>query len=355
VEVRLVYTVFSSIQVVSPLIWGALSDSSGRRKRFIVLGMLGLPPIYVLIANQTTVLPLILLRGTTAVFKGAVVTCSWALVSDLSPPKAVGRNMGVLSFSELAGFGVGPVVGGLVADRHGFSVLWYSVALLCLVGGLVISFGGGDSSRANRRKPALSFSHNVWERSLAMKMLVLSVAYAVLLLSYSFLGPNLHVYLTGDLGYSKTTIGLISLAGTGIATLFQPLLGYVVDNWSGRLVMTLGCVCLSMGHFVLLLSGQILWVVLSQILIQCHNAFHMAAAAHVTSMVAFSEKSRALSIMDAMGNVARAVASTAGGFLIAATGVQTALKIAAAVPLATMLMVLLMVRNVQSLNVDEER
>ena len=119
--------------------------------------------------------------------------------------------------------------------------------------------------------------------------------------------------------------------------------------------MILGCVSLSLGHLVLVMSGQIVWIVLSQILIQCHNAFHMAAAAHVTNTVAFTQKSRALSIMDSIGNVARAVAATAGGFLLAATNVQTTLEIAAVFPVVTMLMVVLMVRNLQSPKVDQER
>jgi FSR family fosmidomycin resistance protein-like MFS transporter len=174
-----------------------------------------------------------------------------------------------------------------------------------------------------------------------------------LLLGYSFLGPNLNVYLARDLGYGKTAIGLISLAGTGIATLFQPLLGYVIDRWSRRLVMLFGCVSLSLGHLVLLRGGQISWIVLSQILIQCHNAFFMATAAHVTDTVAFGQKSRALSIVDSIGNVARAVAATAGGFLIAATNVQTALKIAAIFPVVTIFIVVLGLRNLRPPSVDQ--
>jgi len=345
VEIGLVFTVFSTIQVVSPLIWGALSDSLGRRRLFIVTGMLGLTPIYMLIANQRTIFLLILLRGTTAIFKGAVVTCSWALVSDLSTPEVVGRNMGVLSFSELAGFGVGPVVGGLIADLSGFQALWYSVALICLAGGLVAFIAGKDSKKLRQRKTELSLLHGVWKRSLVMKTLVLSVSYAVLLLGYSFLGPNLNVYLTRDLGYSKTTIGMISLAGTGIATFIQPFFGYLIDRWSRRLVMVLGCFSLCLGHLVLLLSSQILWIIFSQTLIQCHNAFHMATAAHVTDLVAFDEKSRALSLLDSIGNVARAVAATAGGFVIVASDVQTALKIAALFPVLAILIVVLMVKG----------
>ena len=109
--------------------------------------------------------------------------------------------------------------------------------------------------------------------------------------------------------------------------------------------MIMGCLSLSLGHLVLLLSGQVMWVVFSQALIQCHNAFHMATAAHVVDIVSISEKSRALSLLDSIGNVARAVAATGGGLVIAAADVQTALKIAAAFPVVTMLMVILMVRS----------
>jgi len=355
IEVGLVFTVFSSIQVVSPLLWGALSDSLGRRKIFIVTGMLGLPPIYLLIANQKTILLLILLRGTTAIFKGAVVTCSWALVSDLSTPDKVGRNMGVLGFSELAGFGVGPVVGGLIAEQSGFSTLWYSVALICLAGGLVFLIAGRDSSKLRRGKKDSSTLHNVWRKSLFMQMLVISLAYAVLLVSYSFLGPNLNVYLTRDLGYSKSAIGLILLSGTGIATFLQLFFGYVSDRWSRRLVMILGCISLSLGHLVLLQSGQILWVVLSQTLIQCHNAFFMAAAAHVADTISFSEKSRALSLLDSIGSIARAASAVAGGLVIAITDVQTALKIAAAFPAVTILIVTLMVKSSSRPEVAQQR
>jgi MFS family permease len=75
--------------MISNLFWGAFSDFLGRRKAFIVFGMGAITPIFFLMAHQTNITSLILLRGATAIFKGAVVPTSWALISDISPPEKI--------------------------------------------------------------------------------------------------------------------------------------------------------------------------------------------------------------------------------------------------------------------------
>ncbi|KON30556.1 hypothetical protein AC480_00825, partial [miscellaneous Crenarchaeota group archaeon SMTZ1-55] len=127
-EVGLVFSVFAGISIFSNTFWGALSDHLGKRKVFIVGGMAAIVPLFLLMAFQKDRLCLILLRGSTALFKGAVVPASWALVADLSPPERVGANLGVLSSIETAGFAFGPIIGGLVADLFGFPSLWLFVA-----------------------------------------------------------------------------------------------------------------------------------------------------------------------------------------------------------------------------------
>ena len=123
-EVGLVFSVFAGISIFSNILWGALSDHLGKRKLFIVFGMAAIVPIFLLMAFQTERLYLILLRGSTALFKGAVVPTAWALATDISPPERVGTNLGVISSIETAGFAFGPIMGGLVADVYGFPFLW---------------------------------------------------------------------------------------------------------------------------------------------------------------------------------------------------------------------------------------
>ncbi|MCJ7608127.1 MFS transporter, partial [Candidatus Bathyarchaeota archaeon] len=181
VDVALVFSVFAAIMVPASLLWGVISDVIGKRNFLIVIGMIGLLPIYFLIAFQEDIHMLILLRGTTAILKGAVAPCSWALVSDLSSRQSMGRNMGILSASELAGFAVGPAFGGIIADLYGFKALWFSVAAICLIGGLISLVAGKDSAKLVRSTATIPLLDTVRKRGSMSRILVVSMALAFVL------------------------------------------------------------------------------------------------------------------------------------------------------------------------------
>lgn len=345
IEVGLVYTVFAALSVFSNPFWGGLSDSQGKRKRFIVLGMVGLLPIYVLMAFQEAVLPLILLRGSTALLKGAVVPSTWALVSDLSIPGTVGRNMGVLSAFEVAGFAVGPVVGGIVAEVASFSSLWLLVAAICLSGGLFFLFVGSDPVSLGQTTGRQPFFRAVTSRAVVRKVLPVATAFAIFLFGFSFLGPNLNVYLTRDLGYSKAFLGTLSFLGTGVSTILQLFSGRLSDEFGRKPMMALGALSLTGGHLILLVGGAVHWVILSQILISYYNTFQMAASAYVSEVVSPAEKSGALGLLTAIGSVARSSSSLAGGVVLTWTSVPTTLTIAAAFPGLAILVLLFSVKE----------
>lgn len=345
IEVGLVFTVFAAISVFSNPFWGGLSDSLGRRKRLIVLGMVGLLPIYVLMAFQEAVLPLILLRGSTALLKGAVVPSTWALVSDLSSSGTVGRNMGILSAFEVAGFAVGPVLGGIVAEVASFSVLWLLVAAICLSGGMLFMFAGRDPVSLKRTTVRPPFFRAVTNRAVVRKVLPVATAFAIFLFGFSFLGPNLNVYLIRDLGYSKAFLGTLSFLGTGVSTVLQLFSGHLSDKFGRKPVMALGALSLTGGNLVLLLGGAVPWVILSRILISYYNTFQMAASAYVSEIVSPAEKSGALGLLTAIGSVARSSSSLAGGVVLTWTSVPTTLTIAAAFSALSILVLLFSVKE----------
>ena len=341
----LVFSVFAAIMVLSSLFWGVFSDSVGKRKILMVIGMIGLLPIYVLIAFQKDVPTIILLRGSTAILKGAVVPCAWALVSDLSPREEIGRNMGILSSAELAGFAVGPAFGGFVSEFFGFSTLWFSVAAICLAGGLIFLFAGAESNRLVVKRGSIPLFETVRKRDVISRILIVSIASGFVLLGCSFLGPNLNVYLVRDLGYTKILIGVFSFIGMGIAALAQPLSGNLSDKYGRKPVMIIGALSLTLGNLALLLGGEIHWIILSQILINYYNSFNTVASAYISDVVTSSERSGALGILNSAGSFARSAASVAGGLVISATDISTALKIAAALPMVTIFIVVLAVKE----------
>ncbi|MCJ7771027.1 MFS transporter [Candidatus Bathyarchaeota archaeon] len=344
VDVALVFSVFAAIMVVSQLFWGVVSDFIGKRKILIVAGMLGLLPIYIIMGFQKDVLPLILLRGSTAILKGAVVPCTWAIVSDLSSQR-IGRNMGILSSAELAGFAAGPALGGMIADNYGFQNLWFIIGSICFLGGLIFLLLGKESTTPVRREDGIPLFNTLKNKDVITKVLIVPIATSFVLLGFSFLGPNLNVYLAKEFGYSKTFIGAVIFLGTGIATLLQPLSGYFSDKYGRRLVMTISAVSLISGNLILLLGGEVQYVLLCYVMINYYNSFNMVASAYIGNAVNPQERSGALGILNSLGSLARAAASIAGGFVIAAADVPTALKIAAIFPVVAIIMVVFAIRD----------
>jgi MFS family permease len=321
IEISLVFTVFAGISILSNLFWGAFSDLLGRRKVFIVFGMSAIAPIFLLMAYQTNISSLILLRGVTAIFKGAVVPTSWALISDVSPPGKIGRSMGLLGAVESAGFAVGPALGGLIADVFGFSRLWIFVSMECLLGAVIFLVLGRDPQNIEPHQRRF-FSGAFKQYIRARKVIVLYASFAVFLLGFALLGPNLNVYLF-NLGYGKTAIGMMAFIGMGISTIMQPIIGSASDRYGRKLFFIIAAANLALGNTILFHATNLPLVLVSQILIGNYNIFQLIGSAYISEIVPPTEKSGALGLFGSVGSLSRSLGAIIGGYIIALTNVQT--------------------------------
>jgi MFS family permease len=52
------------------------------------------------------------------------VPTSTAVTADLAPADMRGRYMGMLGITWSIGFGIGPIVGGLIGDQLGANAIW---------------------------------------------------------------------------------------------------------------------------------------------------------------------------------------------------------------------------------------
>jgi DHA1 family multidrug resistance protein-like MFS transporter len=329
-EVGLVFSVFAGISIFSNTFWGALSDHVGKRKVFIVGGMAAIVPIFLLMAFQKDRLWLILLRGSTALFKGAVVPAAWALVTDLSPPERMGANLGVLSSIETAGFAFGPIIGGLVADLFGFPSLWLFVAGECLVGAMVFFVFGSDppTIRNRVRQPFWA----AFRPSMFSTIGVLCLASSISLLGYSLLGPNLNVYLFDDLGFNRTMIGVLAFIGMGVTTLLQPLIGSYSDRHGRKPFLMLGAVNLVFGNLLLLFGGNVLLVLVARILMSNFAVFRSIGSAYIADVVPPTEKSMALGLFNSVDALSRSLGAAVGGYVISLTSMPTLILISPVFP-----------------------
>ncbi|MFB6296622.1 MAG: MFS transporter [Halobacteriales archaeon] len=125
---------------------GALSDRTGKRKAFLLVG-LALVAVgsagYVAFTSYAAILVMRALQGIGAAF---TIPVTVALVNELSTPGERGGNFGLYNTFRLAGFGTGPLVAGAVVAAGPYEVAsvavsGFNAAFLVAVAGAAASFG----------------------------------------------------------------------------------------------------------------------------------------------------------------------------------------------------------------------
>ncbi len=331
IEISLVFTVFAGIMIFTLPLWGYCSDYLGKRKLFMVLGMIGLSPIFLIMSLQSRVIPIILLRGSTAIFVGAVVPATWSLVSDITKPENIGRRMGLLTSFEMAGFAIGPIMGGIIADVLGFTVLWVFVAAVCLVGGLIFLVFGSDPPDLSRslQKQPFKFS---WEKSSFRKFSILFIVFSAFLLGIALLGPNRNVYLFRDLGMNKTMVGCFDFIGIISLVLLQPLVGSFSDKHGRKPLMNLAALSLIAGLMVLYFAKNFLQAIPSAILMANYNSYRMAASAYISDITKREERGSSLGLLNSVESAVRSSSAILGGLIITATDIHTVILLSTIFP-----------------------
>lgn len=133
---------FTQMLIRIPL--GVWSDRVGRRKPFIIGGMVIATLSSLGFAVTSTVPFALVFRGLAGVAAGSWVVFT-VLYASYHKPADAPRAMGIISFYTSIGQMVATTLGGLVAQRFGWhSAFWLAVIGGCL--GIVLSFGVKDNA-----------------------------------------------------------------------------------------------------------------------------------------------------------------------------------------------------------------
>ncbi len=133
----LIFSGYAFTQVPLMPVVGRLSDRFGK-KLFLVVGLL----LYVMAAAGYLWAPgyreLFLFRLVSGAGAAMVIPTAYAYIGDLTPRGREGRYMGVFNIAMVAGYGVGPTLGGLVYDSYGMHATFASMCIMSGVGFLVV-------------------------------------------------------------------------------------------------------------------------------------------------------------------------------------------------------------------------
>lgn len=244
--IGLAFSGFTITQIPLMLVVGRLSDRFGK-KRFLCLGLI----IYAVSAMGYMLSPsyqeLLGFRILSGVSTALVIPVAYAYVGELAPTGSEGRYMGALNVATIAGFGMGPALGGVIDDNFGMDATFISMCILSLSGFLtVLLFLPADPSRkqvAAYEAPTTSFRAMLKDN--AMRAVV--VFHLMVGISYGSLLAFLPIFMTEVRQSSSTQIGIV----LGSRSLINGALSYP----SGALADRMNRVVLVMAGGILLFTG----------------------------------------------------------------------------------------------------
>lgn len=134
-------------------VWGVVADKVGR-KAMVMRAMFGGSVLLAVMGWSNSVAMLVVLRLMQGAVTGTV-TASNALVSSVTPSKRASFSLGMMQTAVFAGSAVGPLIGGVCADRFGYRSTFLISGILMLCGGLLVAFFAEEGS-AHPRQAARS-------------------------------------------------------------------------------------------------------------------------------------------------------------------------------------------------------
>ncbi len=232
-----------TMMLASP-VWGSLADRFGR-KLMVERSLFGGAVVMFFMAFVQSAEGLVALRALQGLISGTLAA-TYALIAAEVPRKRTGFAMGFLQVGFGGGIALGPIIGGVIADRFGYSSAFYVTTVMLLLAGFLVLFGVKENFRENkepgsqkrkvfREWGAIFKTSGVWiTYSLRFltslgRMIVLPIA------------PLFVQTLLPDPGNVNTITGLMVGVSYSTMTLSSMFFGKLGDDIGHRIVV-IGCV-----------------------------------------------------------------------------------------------------------------
>lgn len=234
------FSAFAVAQTVFGPFAGQLSDRHGRRP-FIVVGLLIYCGSAVGYLTAGTFYQVIVFRALSGLGTSLIFSVARAYVGDMIPAGLEGRWFGAFATSDIVGFGVGPLIAGVVRQWLGFDAVFVCMGAL-LAGAAVLVWLGLPRQEARPRPVATAegrqtgFAKALHDRlvlGLTLNMALISVAWGA---GLSFLA----VLLEDEIGVGPALIGIAFGLQSLAAGAAQPFLGRLADRFNRRLLVMSG-------------------------------------------------------------------------------------------------------------------
>jgi len=166
-----------------------------------------------------------------------IIPIAEAYVGDISPEGEEGTWMGYYYFAFLTGFGCGPFLGGVLADRFGMNAAFIALGGLNLIAFLVVTFFLPETpGRKAEASPIPSFKA-MSKSGMVRGLFVFRFSFYMGAAAFATFLPILAALY---LGLSPTHIGILLGVNILLVSLFEIYGGYIADRFNRKMLVVLG-------------------------------------------------------------------------------------------------------------------
>ena len=248
VRIGILLSLYGLVVAIFQPFTGAWSDRVGKRKLFIQGGLvlMGLSTLAFVIANQFS--ELLVFRIIQGLGVAVTVPAAVALIAVSSHRKSRGGTMGIYTMFRMLGLGIGPLIGGAIYDRFGFSPSFYAATGFILLGVVVVQIFVHDiAERPNKSiedpvEPPEDEegTFKIFDFGLLSAGLV-GAAFATFVMAAAFsMMTTLEAQFNARLGMTALSFGIAFSALMISRLIFQVPLGRLSDIWGRRPILIAG-------------------------------------------------------------------------------------------------------------------
>lgn len=224
----IVLAVYSLVRAVLMPVFGWISDLHGR-KLFLLVGLGTSIAISLAYIPATDIPSLIVVRIVHGVATAMIVPVATAYIGELTAKGHEGKWMGRLNMATMIGMGIGPLIGGVVAQQMGISTVFSAMAALYLVAVLGILFFVADVRPVKATGgPRPSFK----QIGRSPRVIGLFAYWLTFETSVTALMTFLPLFALGNVRIDYTGIGLLFAVNILTTSLLQAWTGRVADRYS---------------------------------------------------------------------------------------------------------------------------
>ncbi len=242
----LIFTGFSLAQFVAMPLVGRLSDRFGRRL-FLIVGLSLYAAFSLAYSLAGGVVSLIVVRVLHGAAAGMVNPVAQAYIGDITPEGEEGAKLGTFNVALFSAFGLGPLLGGPLADYFGIRAPFYAMGSLSFVALLLVLLflpeAGLHRAAHEQRAPVRTIIRD--------PMMVAAFLFRALVSFGRGLVIPFLPFVAEDLGASLSVIGALLATNILLAGFLQVPFGKLADRVSRPLLMGIGIVSMAVLIFAI--------------------------------------------------------------------------------------------------------